>query len=212
MKNTKWLRFAQSLIILPMTTMSGVPVGPISQVAVNIVKDPDSAYLQKLNIEVSGGLTFNDAKSQELEVKTAKAEAIDSYFRERKLPLAGMGMTMVEEAESYELDWRLIAAIAMRESTGGKFACKKVPNNPFGWGSCKIGFKSNEDAIATIARNLGGKNPRTAHYYGNKTTIQILRAYNPPSIVPKYAQQVISIMDTIGPLDWGDKKELAFNI
>ena len=31
--------------------------------------------------------------------------------------------------------------------------------------------------------------------------MQILRAYNPPSIVPRYAEQVISIMNTIGPID-----------
>ena len=130
-------------------------------------------------------------------MKTLKAEAIDAYFKERGMPLHGTGMKMVEEAEKNGLDWRLVAAIAVRESTGGKFECKKATFNAFGWGSCKINFNSDEHAIETVARNLGGNNPKTAHHYAGKTTIQILRAYNPPSIVPRYAEQVISIMNAI---------------
>ena len=49
-----------------------------------------------------------------------------------------------------------------------------------------------------MARNLGGNNPKTAKHYADKTTDQILKAYNPPSIVPHYAEQVISIMNEIG--------------
>lgn len=129
----------------------------------------------------------------------AKAEAIDTYFEERGMPLAGTGMKMVEEAEKNGIDWRLLPAIAVRESTGGKFACKKVTFSPFGWGSCKINFKSNDHAIETVAKNLGGNNPNTAHHYDAKSTLEILNAYNPPSIVPKYAAQVMAIMDKIGP-------------
>jgi hypothetical protein len=108
---------------------------------------------------------------------------------------------MAEEADKNDLDWRMLPAIAVRESTGGKFDCKRVSNNPFGWGSCKIGFKSNEEAIEVVAKNLGGNNPNTARHYDNKTLKQILRAYNPPSVVPRYAEQVISIMNDIGPED-----------
>ena len=52
-----------------------------------------------------------------------------------------------------------------------------------------------------MARNLGGNNPNTAYHYDNKTIKQILRAYNPPSIIPKYAEQVMSIMKDIGGMD-----------
>ena len=91
-----------------------------------------------------------------------------------------------------------MAAIAVRESTGGKFDCKKVENNPFGWGSCKIGFDTIDESIETVARNLGGNNPNTAYHYSGKDTKAILQKYNPPSIVPRYAQQVMSIMNEIG--------------
>ena len=52
-----------------------------------------------------------------------------------------------------------------------------------------------------MAKNLGGNNPKTAKHYDNKSTKEILCAYNPPSIIPKYAEQVISIMKDIGDED-----------
>ncbi len=157
-------------------------------------------------------LAFNNSQEEAVKVlearlnsaRQAKAAAVNAYFEERDMPLEGMGMKMVVEAEKNNLDWRLVAAIAVRESTGGKFDCIKVNNNPFGWASCKVGFESNEHAIEIVAQNLGGNNPKTARYYDNKTTLQILRAYNPPSIVPRYAEQVISIMNKIGDQNLGE--------
>lgn len=131
-------------------------------------------------------------------IQRMEADAIDAYFAEHDMPLLGQGMKMVQEAELNGLDWRLLPAIAVRESSGGKNACK---NNPFGWGSCKINFNSVEEAIETVAMNLGGNNPKTARHYDNKTVKQILRAYNPPSIVLRYAEQVMAIMKSIGPAD-----------
>ncbi|MES3032088.1 MAG: hypothetical protein V4699_02490 [Patescibacteria group bacterium] len=191
MKNKTLIRFVQSFILLPGLAMSSAPVGPVSQAVINMVNSP-SVFLQKQNTE---------AVDPAVIAMQSKADAIDNYFKVRNMPLEGMGMKMVLEAEKNDLDWRLIAAISVRESTGGKHECKKVGNNAFGWGSCKIGFSSNEVAIETVARNLGGNNPKTAHHYDEKTTIQILRAYNPPSIVPRYAEQVISIMNAIGAGD-----------
>jgi len=130
-----------------------------------------------------------------------EADAIDAYFAKRNMPLAGTGMKMAQAASDNDLDWRLLPAIAVRESTGGKNDCDRVKNNPFGWGSCKIGFQTLDVAIEMVAFNLGGNNPNTAKHYDNKTTTQILRAYNPPSIVRRYAEQVLSIMNTIGALD-----------
>ncbi len=202
MQNKNLIRFVESFILLPVLTISSqMPAGSITQAVDNIINTPPIVSSQKLNIENSDLLVVNDATSQKLEDEKIKADAIDSYFKAHDMPLEGMGMKMVLEAEKNDIDWRLLPAIAVRESTGGKFDCKKVENNAFGWGSCKIGFKSTEEAIETVARNLGGNNPKTEMHYDNKTTKQILRAYNPPSVVPKYAQQVMSIMDAIGKAD-----------
>ncbi len=129
--------------------------------------------------------------------REAIAQNIDEYFREHDMPLAGFGMKMVIEAEKNDIDPYLIPAIAVRESTGGKSKCKHKTFNPFGWNSCKVGFSSYDEAIEVLAKNLGGNNPATARHYDGKTTEQILKKYNPPSIVPHYASQVMRIMDTI---------------
>jgi hypothetical protein len=197
MKKTNLIRFVQSLVLLPMSMQ-------LSMANVNSTQITPSLLVSKVNIEINGKVALNqaaDLEAQILKAKQAKADAIDAYFAEHDMPLEGAGMKMVTEAENNDLDWRLLAAISVRESTGGKNDCIKVNHNAFGWGSCKIGFKTDDQAIETVARNLGGNNPKTSMHYDNKTTKEILRAYNPPSIVPKYAEQVMSIMDTIGPVD-----------
>jgi len=195
MKNNNLIRFAQSLVFLPVMTMS------ISVSGIHNVEISRNVLVPKLNIETSGPFALNQAVDPKVEIIKSKAQAIDVYFAEHAMPLEGAGKKMVEEAEKNDLDWRLLPAIAIRESTGGKFDCKKVENNPFGWGSCKISFNSLDEAIETVAKNLGGNNPKTSRHYDNKSIKQILRAYNPPSIVPRYAEQVISIMNDIGEAD-----------
>ena len=204
----------ESFILLPIVTMSGAPVGqsigPLAQATLNVVSTPQTVLSQKLNIVDNFFAFYNgedelaeaEAEAKALKAQKAKkAKSIDAYFEAYDMPLAGTGMKMVEEAEKNDIDWRLLPAIAVRESTGGKHACKRATYNSFGWGSCKINFKSNEAAIETVARNLGGNNPNTDHHYAGKTTLQILQKYNPPSIVKHYAQQVMAIMDVIGKVD-----------
>lgn len=184
--------------MLPIVTMSVPSVIPKDN---NVVVAPQAVLTQKQNIGAELTLAFNQVLGSKAEINKKKAEAIDAYFRARKMPLEGMGKKMVEEAEKNGLDWRLLPAIAVRESTGGIHACKRVEHNFFGWGSCKIGFDSDEEAIETIARNLGGNNPNTEHHYSGKTTKEILEKYNPPSIVPNYAKKVMATMDVIGDED-----------
>jgi hypothetical protein len=128
------------------------------------------------------------------DIRKQKAEAINTYFRERSMPLEGTGMTFVLVAEKYGLDWTLLPAIGIRESSGGKAACG---NNPFGWGSCKLhNFSSYEQAIEALGRNLGGGNPKTARYYAGNTTKEKLYYYN-GTVVPTYPDEVLAIMKKI---------------
>jgi len=181
--------------------MTGTTV-PIGSILMNTTKETVQAvFVQKENIEATGMLAFNQVLDQEAKDLEVKVKAIDDYFRLHDMPLSGMGKKMVEESEKNDLDWRLLPAVAVRESTGGKYDCVKVKNNPFGWGSCKINFNSIEEAIETVAMNLGGNNPNTERHYADKTTDQILKAYNPPSVVPNYVRQVKSIMKAIGEED-----------
>ncbi len=163
------------------------------------VESPQSILVQKMNNGVESLLALNQATDDKTKTLKLEADAIDAFFTKRDAPLAGLGMKMAIEADKNGLDWRLLPAIATRESNAGLQACKRVDHSFFGWGSCHIAFDSDEQAIETVARHLGGNDDATDQYYNGKTTYQILRKYN--NVIKKYPEQVIHIMDMIGPED-----------
>ncbi len=136
------------------------------------------------------------AREQE-EARREEARKIRRYFNRYHLPLAKYAEQFVESAHRYGIDWRLLPAIGFIESTGGKFACGNGSHNAFGWHSCKKHFRSYEESIDFISKNLAGKHPKTARYYRGKSVRGILEAYNPPSVVPDYADKVMHQMDII---------------
>ncbi len=159
-------------------------------VATTLSMNTFTASINDAVLKMNAGQSAEEiALQQDREVKAAK---IDAYYAKYDLPLAGHGMQMVLVAEKNNLDWRLLPALAMRESTGGKFACYK---NPFGFGSCKIKYESFDEAIDEVASHIGGNNPKTAKYYANKTIEQKLLAYN--SVIPTYTQEIKGIMSKI---------------
>lgn len=123
-----------------------------------------------------------------------KAAKIDAYFKKHDLPLAGYGMTMVLAGEKYDVDPYLLASINMKESTGCKYHIKGTYNCS-GWAGGKTKFKSYEEGIYILAMNLGGENPKTAHYYEGKSLEGILKTYN--SVIPTYSKEIVSIMKRI---------------
>ncbi len=127
-----------------------------------------------------------------------KAAKIDAYFAKYDLPLAGHGMQFVLTAEKYDLDWQLLPAIAMRESTGGKFLIKGT-FNPFGWNGGKTKFKDFDEAIDVVGSHLGGSNERTEKYYAGKDITGILKSYN--SVIPTYKTEIFGIMSKIDKIE-----------
>jgi hypothetical protein len=134
-----------------------------------------------------------DAARQRLE----RITKIESYYARHNLPLQYEAEHFIDAAEEHGIDWRLVAAIGFIESTGGKYSCQTADYSAFGWGSCNINFDSYADSIDIISMNLGGHNPNTKYFYKDKNTRGILEAYNPPSIVPKYADMVMRQMEII---------------
>ena len=185
MKNTA-KHLINSFIIVPLVATSlsmNTLTASVNEAVSKIVASAETMSAQELALQAD---------------REAKAAKIDAYFAQYDLPLAGHGMQMVLSAEKNGLDWRLLPALAMRESTGGKFICKDS-NNPYGWGSCKIHFDSFEEATDTVAAHLGGNMERTARYYANKTIEQKLKAYN--SVIPSYTADIFSIMNKIEKMD-----------
>jgi len=182
MNKKEIVSYLQSIIAIPMLAIA-LPLGGIGNIP--------SLTATNDNITSENSVII----TQEEVARKEKAGAIDAYFAKHNAPLEGQGMKFVLEAEKNGLDWRLLPAIAMIESTGGKHACKKVPNSVFGWGSCKISFSSIDESIEIVAHNLGGNNSSTARHYDDKTTLQILRKYN--SVIPTYPQKVVKVMKSI---------------
>jgi len=166
------IKYVQGLTFIPILTIVS-PFMNIYQQTTNVSQDKTVQTSVSINEE--------------------RAEKIDAYFAQRNMPLKGYGAKMVEEAEKNNIEWTLIPAIAIKESTGGKFACD---HNPFGWGSCKIEFRSWNHAIEVIANNLGGNNPNTARYYKGTSTKEKLHHYN-GSVIPTYTGEILEFMELI---------------
>ena len=116
-----------------------------------------------------------------------RVEQIRAFFRRYNSPLAEYAEDFVSAAEKYGIDYRLMPAISIVESGGGKHLFK--PHNPFGWGN--KGYPSFKAAIYDVARGL-------SVYYrtGRTTPATISKTYNP--VTPKsWASKVSYLMGTM---------------
>lgn len=151
-------------------------------------------------------IVFDDTAVRERTIREAldqqkqdRIMAIENYYNRYDLPLAAEAEHFIIAAEEYGIDWRLVAAIGFIESTGGKYSCQTADYSAFGWGSCNINFDSYAESIDVISMNLGGHNPNTEYFYKDKDIRGILESYNPPSVVPEYADMVMREMEKISP-------------
>ncbi len=146
-------------------------------------------------VTMTSDIRVNDINTSQpvavVAVADTRAERIDAYFAARNMPLEGYGEEFVAAADKYDLDWRLLPAIGVRESSGGK---RLMNNNPFGWGSARIYFEDFSEGIEIVSWNLAGENPNTAKYYKDADIETILYYYN-GSVEPPYIGEVIHIME-----------------
>lgn len=119
-----------------------------------------------------------------------RASRIDAYFATYHMPLEGYGEVFVTSADQCGMDWRLLPAIAVRESSGGKHM---QYNNPFGWGGAQIPFETMEESIMNVGSHLCGNEKNTAKYYASSTVQQKLYRYN-GTVIASYPTEVKWIM------------------
>jgi hypothetical protein len=124
----------------------------------------------------------------------ARPVLVERFLRKNGSPMVGYGEKFVEAADKYELDWRLLPAIAYQESTLGK-STPFGSYNAFGWGIVDntnkgMSFQSWNDAIFTVAEGL------RVDYYNNGLTT--LKAINTVYAGDKnWNQKVSSAMEEI---------------
>lgn len=141
-------------------------------------------------------VTPNDV---EQDIRRARISAIAVFLAGK--PLAEHGPSFVAAAEMYGLEWALLPAIAMRESTGGEFRCTGT-FNAWGYGSCNGYYPQlNQDwvsAIYFIAAKL------TEAPYAGHSDFDKLRIWQSGNTYAasgyKYASEVTDMMATM--YDW----------
>ena len=90
------------------------------------------------------------------EIADARPEILKIYLENYNSPLKDYAKFMVETSEKYELDYRLLTAIAQQESN----LCKLIPSdsyNCWGWGIHSQGtlkFNSYPEAIEIVAQGI----------------------------------------------------------
>ena len=131
--------------------------------------------------------------SHSVKERDSRVVVLSEFLAAYNSPLANLASVFVENADKYNLDWRLVAAISGVESTFGR----EIPYNSFnGWGWGIYGdnmilFSSWEEGIQTVSEAL-----RTNYIdkWGAKDVFAIGRFY---AASPTWAQRVSYFMKKI---------------
>lgn len=108
-----------------------------------------------------------------------RAAKLRRYLRSINSPLFDYSDLLVEEADKFGYDYRLLVAISLQESTG----CKFIPENSYncwGWGIYGDNvkrFTSYDEAIRTVSAGI----KKNYLDKGLITTEQIMKKYTPGS-------------------------------
>lgn len=127
------------------------------------------AALPSVTGKVQGFATANDAR----------VEIIRQYLINYNSPLEPFAFNIVEISDKYDLDFRLLTAIAQQESN----LCKKIPPETFncwGWGIHEkgtLGFGSYTEAMEAVAKGLREEYLNK----GYRTPDDIMKKYTPMS-------------------------------
>lgn len=140
----------------------------------NLVTTPESG------ISVYASLPANiPSVSTNIESADARPQIVKKYLERYSSPLVPEAEFIVQTADKYSLDFRLITAIAQQESN----LCKIIPPdsyNCWGWGIHSrgtLGFDSFSEAIETVSKGI--REEYLDKGYG--TAEEIMSKYTPQS-------------------------------
>lgn len=128
-----------------------------------------------------------------IEQEDARIEIVRQFFSKYSSPLEPYADTIVKAADAYDLDFRLLPAIAMQESN----LCRRAPANSYNcWGYGIYGgkvtrFQSYNEAIDTITRGMVKYKS-----HGLDTPEEIVKRYT-PSDTGKWSNAVTYFMEKL---------------
>ena len=115
-----------------------------------------------------------------------RSARLEAFFKAYDCPAPLHVNEYLRAADSHDLDYRILPAISLVESTCGAF---EKMNNRWGWDSVQSGFPSVSAGIEYITAQLA-ENPN----YKGKTLEEKLLVYNP---YPHYVRLVERLMQEI---------------
>ena len=141
-----------------------------------LIKPPARVLAQEPEAGASAQLKSSQLPLYNQQVEQ-RARILREYLRRFNSPLAPHALDFVQIAERYNLDWRLLPAIAGAESTFGR----RIPYgsfNPFGWNNGTYRFRNWKEAIHTVGVAM---RKNYIDKWGATTIDQIAPIYAPPS-------------------------------
>jgi hypothetical protein len=164
---------------IPISHVEANGSGDIASLSISTSKQIEEIIVVKKYVANESSQYTPDAK---------KVENIRKYLAGRNAPLADCAQEFVKAADHYGIDYRIVAAISVIESNGGRHTFKAY--NAWGWS--KTSFENWTDGIWTVSAGI-------SKYYSNGLTRPELIApyYCPPNAV-KWAQNVNYVMNQIG--------------
>jgi hypothetical protein len=126
------------------------------------------------------------ASDSTLPVMDPRSVRLEAFFKAYDCPAPLHVEEYLRAADSHALDYRLLPAISLVESTCGAY---QRLNNHWGWDSTQSGFPSVPAGIDYVTEQLA-ENPN----YKGKSVKEKLFTYNP---YPQYVRQVERLMHQI---------------
>ena len=108
---------------------------------------------------------------------------LDHFFAHYNCPLPYHVDDYLRAADSYEIDYRLLPAISVRETTCGLW---EQQNNRWGYHSGHQSFDSVEDGIYFLAHRLAN-----GYFYRGKSLEEKLFTYNPRQRYPEEIRRIM---------------------
>jgi len=183
-----------------LATVTGILFGAVlmnnfsGYVPVNYVEANESNDIGNLSISTSVEIEENlIAKKIVINKPPAytpnakQVENIREYLAGRNAPLAEYAEVFVEAADHYNIDYRIIAAISVIESGGGKHTFR--PYNAWGWG--KMTFENWEEGIWTVSAGI------SRYYSRGLTRPELIAPYYCPPSAQSWGNKVNYVMSEI---------------
>jgi hypothetical protein len=131
------------------------------------------------------------ADSAQVPYNDPRIERLETFFTSYGCPTPQHAQDYVEAADVFQIDYRVLPAISLLESTCGVNARW---NNRWGWNRAQGSFESITEGIAFITSQLADGDP-----YRDKTLEEKLFTYNPERSYPRKVKRLMTEIEAEPP-------------